>query len=76
MVHSSKINRQTLVAREWSRNFNSIPYYIACWMFGLLTRYHLYCIYINDAPDVDFMYLNVVHFDCARLNYIEGQGQL
>ena len=30
MVHRSKINRQTLVAREWSRKYNSRPYYL-CW---------------------------------------------
>ena len=29
MVHRSQINRQTLVAREWSRKCNSRPYYNA-----------------------------------------------
>ena len=29
MIHSSQINRQTLVAREWSRNLNSTLYYRA-----------------------------------------------
>ena len=37
-----------------------------------------YCLYSTDTNhdiDVDLMFRNVVQFDCAHLNYPEGQGQ-
>ena len=45
-------------------------------MLGLLMRYYLYCTDNNHDLDVDLMFLNVFLFDCAHLNYIDGQGQL
>ena len=33
-------------------------------------RYYLYCTDNNHDLDVGLMYLNVVQFDCAHLNYI------
>ena len=44
-------------------------------MLGLLMRYYLYCTDNNHDLDFDLMFLNVVQFDCAHLNYTEGQGQ-
>ena len=43
-------------------------------MLGLLMRYYLYCTDNNHDLDFDLMFLNVVKFDCAHLNYTEGQG--
>ena len=44
-------------------------------MLGLLMRYCLYCTDNNHDLDVDLMFLNVIQFDCAHLNYMKGQGQ-
>ena len=36
-------------------------------------RYYVYCTDNNHDLDVDLMFLNVFQFDCAHLNYNEGQ---
>ena len=42
-------------------------------MLCLLMRYYLYCT--DNNHDLDVIFLNVVQFDCAHLNFIEGHGQ-
>jgi len=39
-------------------------------MSSLLLHYYLYCMDNND--DLDLMFC--VKFECAHMNYIEGQG--
>ena len=36
-------------------------------------RYHLYFIDNHDLG-VDLIFFNIVQFNCAHFNYIEGQG--
>jgi len=44
-------------------------------MLGLQMRYCLYVLDNIHDLDVDSMFFNAVQFDCAHLNYTEGQGQ-